>query len=1400
MNTKHSTTFASLAAIAVFFGAALIKEGDFLTEKETPFTKQIRGGLSHFQTAFAEDRLSITTDRPLYEPGSTIRLNVAVRDGGTLKPSLKSRVVYAELVGPSGVILKSAKYIANEGMAHGAFELDESLPGGIYKIRTYTNWKKNEGDQYYEERQLMVQKVVLPRIKFELEFERKSYQGSESAGAYVQLTDNTNRPLRRQKVTYSLLRNGAVTQTYTAISDEEGVVNMRVQLPGQIKKGDLSLTVETIYEGQTESIQQPIPILSEEVQVSFYPEGGELVDGMHSVVAFSARNKEGQPVEVEGQVVDSHQKTITNFSTAKNGMGYFKFTPLKNEQYYAVLHQGNLPVQKIALPEALPNGVVMHVAPIEEGISLHIQSKHTQTMSVVVQIRGEVYFTSVLPLKIGDNLFMIPTASMPSGVAQITLFDSKDIPRVERLSFVNLNKKYELKLKPLQNAYQPGEKVKVAVEVRDEKGMPAPANLCLSVVNDQLMSFANDKSGNLVSAMLLERDLNTKVSDPSYYFNGSADASVAMDLLMLTSGWRRFTWEQILENQFPLYTYPAEPGILSGIVYNGRTGKVLKEAEVYIGGKFARTDSEGRYVFNNLDLTQPLTLTVKYLGLNNCVMQVRDYSANFNCYLYDNAYQPRYDRVPVAADKFNNAEQQEGVAMALPAFAGNQNVEAKAVRVEKAKSVTGKKTIGYSIKRELASSMQLDTVLMRHSFDQTVFWKPDLKIGYSGKAVVEFTCNDLLSSFKIYAEGFGGGCYPIASSALFYTEMPFSVDIKLPTELVSGDEVMMPLTLKNRTEQPIGGVLKLNLPEGLNIIGKMDSVQTIMPRSSKVNWYKIKVGRAGIGNIVAQFAACGQTDAISVPVNIQQAGFPVVKSFSGKNLSSTYTFETKDMVQQSLKVKATIYPNLVTDIMSSVEGILQEPYGCFEQTSCTAYPNAMVLGYLKAMQSDNSRLVARATDLMDRGYNRLTTFETQAKGYEWFGSVPAHEGLTAYGLMEFADMQRAGQKIDEQMFNRTLNWLLSHKDGKGGFKRETHALHDFGRIDEAIMNGYIVYALSDAGCKDIEKEFRHSMQVAEERKDAYLLAMSCQAAFNLNKDEEGERLLKTLLTLMQDDGSFTGKMHSITYSLGSSLTIESTAMAVLAMLKSKNVPIDYLNKSLRYLISSRNARGYFGSTQGTILALKALSKAAQASSQQASTGEVCIYIDGKLVETQTVSSQGSAPVVLDHLESFCNKSGKHDIQIKFKNMKEALPYTLVAEWRTTLPQSDEACTVGLKTNLLQTRVNQGSSVRLNVVIQNKTSNNLPSTMVCIGIPGGLSVQPWQLKSYTEQGKFAHYEIKGGMLYLYYRGLAAFAKMEIPFDLKADLPGHYTAPASSAYLYYTNEFKSWVPAEKIEILP
>lgn len=1472
-NSKKLSQVAILSITLLVLVAWIAPSNVYQLAMENDFIRSLKKKLSTYNEQKPEDRLYLQFDKPLYEPGDNIWFSAFIRDAGTMKPSGKSDIVHVEFINPKGTVEKTINIIAKNGVAAGDFNLDAEVLGGIYKVRAYTNWMKNEGENNAFEKQIQVQDVVLPNLKMKLDFEKKAFGSGDEVVAKLELNTNENKPLSNYKIKFVANLDGQQIISKADVTDEDGLRYIKFNLPKDLKTNDGLLNVMIDYNGSTESISRSIPIVLNKIKLTLFPEGGDLVNGLESKIAFRALNEFDKPADIEGIVLTEKGTQVSSFSSFHQGMGAFNFTPKSTEKYIVKITKPENITENYSLPEALPRGYVMNVDALKNEVSLTINTTETEELSIVAQVRNKVYYSTVVDANKGVNKITFPTSNFPIGVSQITLFDSKGIARAERLAFVNKDKQLSISVETEKEKYLPREKVKMTISVNDERGMPMPATLSMAVVNDQFLTFADDKTGNILSQLLLEQDLNQKVEEPAFYFsNKEPKADEALNYLLMTAGWRHFTWEKVMVESLPMVAYQGERAIVAGTVVDASTGKIIANAKIKINnGAEYQTDDNGKFIFNKLDLTSPVNLTYSANGYGQQVQYVQNYNQNLMMYLYDNNYYNRYygntltkssanevleDRmmVPAMAEggigkaeempRMKNAEQNRLVekkgkvdkqvkvnnkmpfapADILKAELKNENEKAEKDVVKSNDKRNARFRAGdfeldemdqkvngfaqqqqsaqvYYRAKEFAAPIydKQENVETRTDFRNTIYWNPSVEIDRTGKKTIEFYTSDDITSFRTTVEGLATDGSIGRTEKNFFTQLPFAMTTKIPVEVATEDNVSIPLTLKNNTDKPLGGILTVTSPDGLQAITTIPSVQTIMPGAAKTIYLDYKVlDKIGYGDFTLSFKSCGLGDAFTQKIKIAPKGFPVQASFSAQEIEKQYSFDMNNVVKGSVKATFTAFPNVVSDLMKGVEGILQEPYGCFEQTSCSAYPNAMVLDYLKSTDSKDTKTMARAIDLLQRGYNRLTTFEASQKGYEWFGANPGHEGLTAYGIMEFVDMKNAGADVDQKMVDRTSTWLMSHKDGKGGFKREVHAYHDFGRISDDILNAYIVYALAEAGYSDIKKEFETSFKKAMESKDPYLIAMMANAAYSLKENTKADEALSLLVAKQEKDGSFKGATHSITYSQGNSLIIETTSLSIMALLKSNGKSAVAMSNAVQYLVGTRSGSGVFSSTQGTILALKALTEYAKFSKKTTEDGTIEIYVDGKKVAEKSYKAGDKGAIEIAGLEDYLKAEGKHDVKIKYVGVKTPLPYSVAVNWSTSLPNSDKECNIDIKTKLASKTASVGETVRMSATITNKKNTDVPSTMAIIGIPAGFTVQPWQLKELQEKNVFDYYEMKGNNIAVYYRGMAPNAVKEINLDLKAEMPGVYDAPASSAYLYYTNEFKTWSGMDKITI--
>lgn len=1415
-----------------------------------------------------EDRIYVQCDKPFYNPGETIWFSVFVRDAATFKASTKSDIVYAELINPKGSVEKTLSLIAKKGIASGDFMLTDDIPGGLYTLKAYSNWQKNDPDPAFFTKEIQVQDVVLPRLKMKLDFEKKAYGPGGHAAADLTLTTNENKPLGTFPVTYTVSVAGAQIFQGSAKTDNEGKVTITFDLPKKLTSSDGLLNVLIDYDGQTESISRSIPIVLNKVTLSFFPEGGDLVNELKSTVAFKAVNEFGKAADIEGVIIDNDSSKVASFESFHMGMGGFSFEPCEGKTYMARITKPSGISELYPLPEAMPQGYVLNVNAVEKNtLKLSIGSTREEKLLVFLQIRGREYFSREITTKKGMNDVSIDLTKFPIGVAQVTLFDSKGIERAERLVFVNKHRQATVAIKTDKPKYMPREKVKLTITASDETGMRMPGNFALAVTDDQLLSFADDKSSTILSHMLAESDIKGKVEEPRFYFDPKEQKSdKALDYLLMTNGWRRFTWKQITEDEVPAINNLSERAIIAGKVMDGATLKPVFGATVKIvGTKFeAKTDTSGAFSFKNIDLYENVNLEATH-GKSTGQITVGQYSSSLELWVYENYPVPMKAggggfgggiggeeiellRAPIpaaAAEMVQAAPVPEKREMrhvarmqknALPPPAPPQALDKRKVatpiqpampkpvdaKVMMKKRAAKDEEVADMVKEErFAPEMEHEPQQpavsyyrareyafpdykepqqspVRTDFRSTIFWKGDVELKNNGTAVVEFYTSDAITSFRAVTEGFTTEGSIGRAEEVFYSQLPFSISAKIPPVVLTGDTMDLSLIIKNTTASVLKGDLTFSVPEGLKLINSVNKDRTIAASGTETVPVKLLVeSRNDSANITFTFDANGLTDAFTTPVKIKPQGFPVDLSFSGSELKDKFTVDITSPVKNSITATLRAYPSAVSDLLTGIESILSEPYGCFEQTSMTSYPNALVLSYLKSTDKPDPDIVKRAEDLLHKGYNRLTTFETKDKGYEWFGGVPAHEALTAYGLMQFHDMNQVGDVADKAMIDRTANWIMSRRDDKGGFQRNPQALDSYGGAEQDITNAYIVYALAEAGRRDIQKELDASVKSAQESKDPYVLALVANALFCFNDTPRGNEILKALMGKQDKDGFWCGTRTSITRSEGVGLKLETTSLACLAIMSTKQGDNNALVNGIKFIVKSREGSGGFGSTQSTIMSLKALTKYAQFARKTDSPGTIIISVNDKDVAKKNYKAGEKEAIVIDSLERFV-KEGSSTIAIRYEGTKTALPYSLAVSYNTWQPVTSQHCKVELKTSISATKVKIGETARITAVLSNGTQSGLPMTLAIIGIPAGLSPQPWQLKELQEKKIVDFYEVNGSEVVFYYRQMKPSEERTINLDCKAEVAGTFIPTASRAYLYYTNEDKVWVGMKPVQV--
>ncbi|HEY7423984.1 MAG TPA: alpha-2-macroglobulin family protein, partial [Gemmataceae bacterium] len=432
---------------------------------------------------------------------------------------------------------------------------------------------------------------------------------------------------------------------------------------------------------------------------------------------------------------------------------------------------------------------------------------------------------------------------------------------------------------------------------------------------------------------------------------------------------------------------------------------------------------------------------------------------------------------------------------------------------------------------------------LRSDFTETLYWHPALVLN-GGKAEVSFDLCDSLGAFEVTAfahtlDGRLGSATQIISSRL-----PFTVQPRTPLEVTAGDKIDIALAVANNTSEARTAHVSVTEHANLSLAGGSPTSDVSVPADSSIR--KLYRFRPAVQEGTAALAFTGKTDgypadSVRTTFRVVPEGFPVVGAHSDllEKSATTDVVLPQTWIKDTLKCQVQVYPSTLADLQKGLESLLREPGGCFEQTSTSNYPNLLILKYLKESDQTMPAVERRARELLDRGYQKLTSFECMnpakkaKEGYEWFGgTAPAHEALTAYGLMEFRDMA-AVHEVDPAMLKRTQQYLLNQRDGKGGYKRNPRALDTFGRAPEHITNAYIVWALTESGKDDdITKELTTLGEQAKTSKDPYFLSLVANSLINRAKTADATKLLEKVTELQKPDGHLDAEQTSITGSGG----------------------------------------------------------------------------------------------------------------------------------------------------------------------------------------------------------------------------------------------------------------------------
>jgi len=569
----------------------------------------------------AQEKLFVHIDRTFYLAGETIWFKVYDIDGNSNKPMAFSGITYVEVLDKDQRPVLQEKIEMENGKGDGSLNITFSIPSGHYVFRAYTSWMKNFSPDFY----------------------------------FMQ-------PLTILNTRYSASPTSSTPAPSSPPTSPSSAASSSSSTPPSPPSSSL----------------RPASSQAAGYDIRFFPEGGNLVNGLTSIVAFKATSASGKGIPCRGVIIDQNKDTLAEFQSARFGMGKFTFTPVRGNRYTALAEIDHEVIRQ-DLPVAFDQGYAMRIDNSDEHrlrIIVHVAGTPSSSFGapsspssapsnplppssplvyLFIHTRGLLKSVQVNRLSNNEAYFFIDKDSLRDGISHITLFDGERMPVCERLYFKRPRQQLHIDAvagdavagapTDTHPAFPTRKKISIDLSTTGPSGLPVLADLSMSVfLIDSLQSIPGE---NILSYLLLSSDLKGSIDSLPYYFSETGpEAAEALDNLMLTQGWTRFRWEDLMKNKQPYFEFlPETDGpIINGKVTDRRTGQPVPQVNGYLSvpGKYfglsAATSRPDGNIYFHLD---------NFHGMKELVLQTNSRTDSNDRIDIANPFSDQYSYLPL---------------------------------------------------------------------------------------------------------------------------------------------------------------------------------------------------------------------------------------------------------------------------------------------------------------------------------------------------------------------------------------------------------------------------------------------------------------------------------------------------------------------------------------------------------------------------------------------------------------------------------------------------------------------------------------------------------------------------------------------------------------------------------
>ncbi|MFT6628364.1 MAG: hypothetical protein ACJA1R_001625, partial [Flavobacteriales bacterium] len=1177
-------------------------------------------------TVARNERILLTTDKPVYQPGQRIHLRSLALSRPSLAPAADREIIFEVYDAEGNKVFREATETDEYGVASLDLPLATELNQGNWRIAATMDGSTTE-------RTVRVERYVLPNFGVTVTTDRGYYGPGDTMLVDIDAQYFFGQPVGGGEVTVQPYTFDVGFNPLTPIQttlDGAGIARIEVPIPsvlvGQpLEQGNAFVRLDvTVRDGaeQEETLTRNITVTNRDVLQSVIP-ASTLLPGQVNTFYVLTRSPVGRPIAATNEVRIGDD--VYPFAT--NVLGFAEFlvdVPADITEFSFELatedEDGRTAVttQTFALGETgsalalVTDGSLYEVG---DTLSLDVVTAASVPRAFLDVVRdGQTLLTSVIELNGGRGVYDLDLSPDLAGPLQLHAYfvtSDADIVRGTRLVYVEGGGELNIEYITDRDEYRPGEDATLEIRITDNDGEGVAAAVGLTIVDEAVFALQDMRPG-------LERvyfELEEALLQPKYNVygwtmenvlaSGELDdverATAASVVLAATDvpGYGTVTnslapantaARSIAQTWFTQDASRVQISLIESSQagdFDESTWSDVEAMQGVLASQPRLADAWGQRYRLELIVAETQGMgtgvSVASGGLDEKWGTADDLTRVYG--RYELTYQEWWG--DVREDRFDG----EG-----PPNAGGGDVDQGGMdpNVPEANEDDDADGAGGS-----------DAPRVRQFFPETLLVAPDIITDGDGNFSVTFPVADSITTWRMTGLASSAQGAIGSGTAGLRVFQPFFVDIEFPAELTQNDTVGVPVALFNYLETDQTVELRVDLDEsGDWFTLNSDPVVSVdlAPGEVTVRYFEVQVDRVGTHPFQVTAIGSELSDAVRRVIRVAPDGQEQLVVASDR-LSGTVTIPVAipdEAIDEASTILVKLYPGLFAQVLEGLDSLLRVPSGCFEQTSSTTYPNILVLDYLQRTETGSPELELRATELIAQGYQRLLSYEVTGGGFEWFGNDPAHRILSSYGLLEFTDMARVFP-VDPAVITRTQNWILATQEADGRFRAASEGIHEGAtnnfQDSDLRATAYLTYALLESGVDTPATDSALTWVTGElgsDIEDPYTLGMAANMYLAADgSSSEARALIDRLEALKQTDDSGDGSAffwasgtQSMYYSSGDAMNMESTALILQAYIRAGAYP-ETVAGVVSWLVQNKDQFGNFGSTQATILTLRA---------------------------------------------------------------------------------------------------------------------------------------------------------------------------------------------------------------------